>query len=125
MITKIEEVIVRLAQPKPYKVLKINRLIILMSNPQCELCGAEGKHVHHKNKNKADHNLSNLMVVCPMCHTSLHNKYSRVKEKAERYNLSYSATMARLHKGVPLTFPKNMWSTKYTFKKQDYRRWTG
>ena len=112
------------------KIWEPNRLIVITRNPQCELCGAKGEHVHHKDNNRTNHDLFNLMVLCSVCHSYLHrrkkSRYSvTVRELAEKYSLSCSATSERLKKGVPLTFPKNMWSTKYTFKKQDYRRWIG
>lgn len=51
---------------------------------KCELCGSSEKvHVHHKDGNHKNNNLSNLMFVCPRCHNLKCHKYFR--DKRGRY----------------------------------------
>ena len=42
---------------------------------QCQICGLEQSdllEVHHKDGNRKNNNLGNLLVVCPNCHTRIH-----------------------------------------------------
>lgn len=41
----------------------------------CEKCGYDKKeilHVHHKDRNRNNNNLSNLELICPNCHYENH-----------------------------------------------------
>lgn len=46
---------------------------------QCEHCGydkiPEILGVHHKDKNRNNNNISNLIVLCPNCHSIEHHKH--------------------------------------------------
>lgn len=43
---------------------------------QCERCGNnENLMVHHKDFNKRNNSLENLMTVCRSCHTTIHNLF--------------------------------------------------
>ena len=48
---------------------------------KCEVCGKEGKpkdfHVHHKNKNRKNNKLQNLIIACPSCHRKTLHKRER------------------------------------------------
>jgi len=56
-------------------IMKKNRLIILINNPKCEICGALATQIHHKDFSKSNHKLSNLKAICPKCNSKLSNKY--------------------------------------------------
>lgn len=47
---------------------------------KCEICGycehPEILGVHHKDKNRKNNDLSNLIVVCPNCHSLLHRHHT-------------------------------------------------
>ena len=44
----------------------------------CEDCGTTEKlHIHHKDKNPANNDLSNLAVLCSSCHKKLHWREDR------------------------------------------------
>ncbi|WP_083910437.1 HNH endonuclease [Effusibacillus pohliae] len=49
--------------------------------PVCEECGRKTKgrklHVHHKDKNRKNNDLSNLQVVCSYCHNNKIHKRER------------------------------------------------
>lgn len=54
---------------------------------KCEICGMEDwqdqyvvKQLHHKNKDKYDNRLENLILLCPVCHTQQHSSPQRLKK---------------------------------------------
>lgn len=55
--------------------MKITRRQKLESvNWICESCGGKATEVHHKDKTKTNHSLSNLIAVCHKCHMSKFHK---------------------------------------------------
>jgi len=56
-------------------LMKKNRLIILMHNPKCEYCGKKATQIHHKDENKANHKLSNLVPTCHKCNVRQSSKF--------------------------------------------------
>lgn len=97
-------------------LMKKNRLIILLNNPKCEICGKQATEVHHRNGNKADHRLKNLMASCHSCNAKIHfapinTKYRRLygmtlKELGKKYKLSLYCIWQRLRLSIPLNTPK-------------------
>lgn len=57
-----------------HHLMKKNRLIKIKQQKKgkCEICGGNGKHVHHKDDNKTNHSLDNLILLCQKCHGRLH-----------------------------------------------------
>jgi 5-methylcytosine-specific restriction endonuclease McrA len=51
----------------------------------CERCGSDGSDsrldVHHRNGNKRDQTLANLVVLCHRCHMQLHSEQGDLKRK--------------------------------------------
>lgn len=105
-------------------LMKKHRLIILMNNPKCEICGKNATEIHHRNKNKSDHRLKNLMAICSKCHigkfhnqkrlTKYYKKYGlRLYELAKKYNLSSSAIWYRIKYNIPFETPKSIIVGKY------------
>jgi hypothetical protein len=42
-------------------------------NNECALCGAkEGLHIHHRNQDAKNNQLSNLILLCGVCHKKMH-----------------------------------------------------
>jgi 5-methylcytosine-specific restriction endonuclease McrA len=42
---------------------------------ECAICGAnEGLHIHHKDHNPKNNQISNLIVLCGVCHKKIHMK---------------------------------------------------
>jgi hypothetical protein len=72
-------------------LMKKNRLIILLHHPKCEICSKLATQVHHKNSDKSDHRLSNLMAVCHKCHP-------RPKTHITKYNKLYGMNLTRIAK---------------------------
>lgn len=62
-----------------------NRLRVLeRDNNTCTKCGETNKLkliVHHKNRNKKDNRLNNLITLCKRCHPYLHYFEDKMKEK--------------------------------------------
>lgn len=57
------------------KLFKKNKLLKIKNNgKKCEMCGKFGNHVHHKDFSRNNHNIENLMVLCPQCHRQLHRR---------------------------------------------------
>ena len=76
-------------------LMKKNRLIILMQNPKCEICGKPATDIHHKDRSKTNHKLSNLMAVCKRHTKRLHSKFClrygmSLEEIAEKLGMSRS-----------------------------------
>jgi hypothetical protein len=40
---------------------------------ECVVCGSENALVHHKDKDRTNNNIDNLVVLCRPCHARLHN----------------------------------------------------
>jgi hypothetical protein len=63
------------AQYKDHYKMKKLRLEKLQSvDYVCEICGGVAKEVHHLDKNKAHHELSNFVAVCRKCHLSFYHR---------------------------------------------------
>lgn len=42
-------------------------------NNECVVCGKkEGLHIHHKDENSSNNQISNLVVLCGVCHKKTH-----------------------------------------------------
>lgn len=57
-------------------------------NFKCEKCNqSKATYVHHIDKTKTNHELSNLMAVCPGCHAILHKrtKIRNIKQYCKNY----------------------------------------
>ena len=66
--------------------ISIQKKVLLRSRGKCEICGFDfakhdvKPHIHHKDGNPKNNKVSNLIVVCPNCHSKLH-KWKIVKEE--------------------------------------------
>jgi len=66
--------------------MSVQKKVIARSRGRCEICGFDfakhdvKPHIHHKDGNPRNNKLSNLIVVCPNCHSKLH-KWKIVKEE--------------------------------------------
>ena len=50
----------------------------IKTKDRCEDCGTTEKlHIHHKDRNPANNDLSNLAVLCSSCHKALHWREDR------------------------------------------------
>ena len=78
---------------RPHPGTKRAREIIASVNKPvniCESCGVKGTkhHVHHKDRNPYDNDLSNLMVLCSHCHAYIHDVDGAIQDiKEEDYAL--------------------------------------
>lgn len=46
---------------------------VIKRDKTCQMCGKSGHGIHHKNRNRMDNNLDNLVYLCWPCHRSIHN----------------------------------------------------
>ena len=53
--------------------LKQHRRIVLIHNPDCEICNEPAQEIHHKDRTKSNHKLSNLIGLCYSCHRRVHS----------------------------------------------------
>lgn len=65
----------------------------------CSVCGKKvsgaKRHVHHIDKNRKNNKVSNLKVVCAICHKKIHG-YGFYKEQAEKEGVTLQAVWARV-----------------------------
>ena len=59
------------------KILQRNNI-----KPTCAICGKSGEfgrkiQIHHKDNNRSNNNLKNLMVVCSKCHSHIHKNWEK------------------------------------------------
>jgi len=64
-----------IAEYPNHYLMKKNRLIILLQNPKCEICGKLATEIHHKDFTKINRKLSNLQAVCHKCNSRLSSKF--------------------------------------------------
>jgi hypothetical protein len=76
-----------------HSLMKKNRLIILMQNPKCEICGKPATEIHHKDGSKTNHRLSNLVAVCHKCHP-------RPKTHLSKYRKKYGMSLKEIGKKI-------------------------
>lgn len=75
-----------------YHIFWKNRKIkIDKCNGLCEICGAMGKHMHHKDFKTDNHSLSNLIFLCIQCHKDIHNKNNYFYKKYGMFSREYAA----------------------------------
>lgn len=70
-------------------LMKKNRLIVLMYHPKCEMCDKPAVCIHHRNGDKSDHRLSNLMASCIKCNAGIRFKPNNAKY-FRLYGISFS-----------------------------------
>ena len=76
-------------------LMKKNRLIILLHNPRCEMCGKKAITIHHKDFTKTNHQLSNLQALCQNCHIGIHLKKMGYTNYFELYGISVSGMIKK------------------------------
>jgi len=65
--------------PQHY-VMKKNRIVrFRQANGICETCQNPAQVIHHKDRTKTNHELTNLAVLCYMCHGLIHRGQTRGK----------------------------------------------
>ncbi len=74
-------------------LMKKNRLIILLYNPKCEICGNLAVEIHHRNGDKSDHRLENLMPSCHKCNIRLSARFCK------KYNLTIAEILRKTRFG--------------------------
>lgn len=58
---------------KNYHIMQECRIALLKrTKGRCELCDNRGRHIHHLDNSKINHDLENLILVCSKCHSFLH-----------------------------------------------------
>ncbi len=68
-----------MAYPYPPEWEKQSKIKMELANNICEDCGQEANLVHHIDKSKYNHELSNLKALCIPCHQKYHPKASGYK----------------------------------------------
>jgi len=73
----------------------IMKKALIRSRGYCEMCGLDfyesgvTPHFHHKNGNPSDNRLSNILVVCPNCHSKLTRRQISRKKRSRRRKRSF------------------------------------
>jgi len=67
---------------------EIARQVRIRDNMTCQMCGRKvfGKdaHVHHIDENRQHNDMSNLILLCPHCHSKVHNRYLNVRNRKNK-----------------------------------------
>jgi len=80
---------------KNHREYERQRLLVLeRSRGLCEICGARGKQVHHKDESRDNHDIKNLILLCVACHKLIHAKH----RKSAHYFKEYGFTIGELAK---------------------------
>ena len=80
-----------ISEYKNHYEMKKNRLIKLkQTESKCEICKRRGRHIHHKDGSKNNHNLENLLLVCHRCHGLIHQGR---KNKTSKFTRLYGMTL--------------------------------
>ncbi len=90
-----------IAEYPNHYLMKKQRLIVLKRHPICQKCKKrKSTQVHHRNGNKSDHRIKNLMASCQSCNSSIrftpnntknYQKYGvSLYEIASKLNYSYT-----------------------------------
>lgn len=85
---------------------RIRKIKLESVNYVCEECGGKATEVHHRDKTKTNHDISNLIAVCHKCHFRVYHsephkrKYGElsIQEMSEQCGVS-TATMNKYLKG--------------------------
>jgi len=86
-----------------YHILKKNRQIKFeQQKGKCEICGHAAKEVHHINKDKTNHSLDNLLLLCCKCHGRVHRGK---KHKTSVWIRRYGMTCTDLCKKLRCSYP--------------------
>lgn len=94
-------------------LMKKNRLIILMNNPKCEICGKKATEIHHRDGSKFNHELSNLMATCHKCNSGI-----RFRPNKSKYRNVFGKSLSELQKeyGNPYYYWKDLLNKNISIK---------
>jgi len=68
----------------------LQKELLLRCKGKCELCGLDlhksrvKPHFHHRDGNPSNNKPSNLIVLCPNCHTKVHSRLEKTRRKRRR-----------------------------------------
>lgn len=82
-----------------YTLKKQRKKKLQLVNYKCELCGGKAYQTHHKNKNRSDHRIENLLALCSKCHGLKH----RGEKRNSKWRQKYGFTQAELVKKLGLS----------------------
>ena len=82
-----------------YLLKKLRKKIIIEKKGKCEICGGRGNEIHHRDENKANHVLENLILCCHKCHFKVFHTGVRKKSKYMK-NYGFQAQEIAIKLGV-------------------------
>ena len=74
--------------PYPRLFYSMRSIVLERDNYTCQDCGNKGNAIHHKDENKNNNSIDNLVTLCVSCHTICH--WKNHKNKSERRELCVS-----------------------------------
>ncbi|HPV97911.1 MAG TPA: HNH endonuclease signature motif containing protein [Spirochaetota bacterium] len=78
---------------KNHYTMKKNRLLkIKQTGGLCEMCGAPGLHIHHKDYFRDNHSIENLIFLCQKCHDDKH----RGRFNKSKFTMIYGMNLRQL-----------------------------
>lgn len=82
----------------------IKKRILIRDNHECQLCHRKDKlHIHHKDKNRYNNKLKNLITYCVYCHESQHkNNFKKpIKVTVLKYGTKLKYEHTKEYTGKP------------------------
>lgn len=86
--------------------MKKNRLIkIDQEKGKCEICKRKATQAHHKDRDKTNHTIDNLKLLCVKCHRRAHRGQKHHKTKTSIWIRRYGMTVKELSKTLRCSYP--------------------
>ena len=75
--------------------------VLKRSKGECEICGNFAKIVQHKDGDKSNHDVDNLIALCNKCHSPLHAEdciplLTKRGRPTTKYNMLYGLTLREI-----------------------------
>lgn len=90
--------------PNHYRMKKNRILKLQQTRGKCEVCGERGFQIHHKDGDKGNHKIENLLLLCRKCHMIIHQGRQNQSKFIKLYGISvgemvkkYGGTDARFY----------------------------
>jgi 5-methylcytosine-specific restriction endonuclease McrA len=95
-------------------VTSARQFLLNVLGGKCDLCGSiERLHLHHKDRNRKNNDLSNIQLLCASCHYKIHSTSESSPKKRGHFRIKGSS-------GI-LTIPASVVKDKAFPLQDDYK----
>jgi 5-methylcytosine-specific restriction endonuclease McrA len=82
----------------------VMKQVVARSQGRCESCGTKVQglhyHIHHKDRDRNNNELSNLRVLCPNCHSKIGVHKSSEPKREKSFDERFNEDMGKLDKVI-------------------------